>query len=73
MWIVVSTGWVALAAFIAMLVTCVCAYGCEHCLAEKTRTKKDDRLVNFLHRIHKYFVWIAVIAISIHVVLSLTR
>lgn len=70
--LVVLTGWFALFAFAGMLATCICLLACESCLVRRTKNKTDDYLVSAAHRAHKYFVWLAVIAIFVHIVLALT-
>ncbi len=70
--LVAITGWFALFAFAGMLVTCICLLACESCLVRRTKNKADDYLVSTSHKLHKWFVWLAIIAIFIHVVVALT-
>lgn len=72
MTLVILSGWVALVAFIGMLATCICTYGYKCYLAKLTKTKCDDYVVSAMHKAHKWFVWFAVIAIFVHVVLAIT-
>lgn len=66
------SGWIALIAFSGMLLTCICSYGYQCLLARQTKTKCDDYIVSIAHRAHKWFVWLAIIAIFFHVVLAIT-
>jgi len=70
--IVALSGWFALFAFAGMLGTCICVYGYQCYLARRTKTKCDDYVVSVAHKAHKIFVWLAVAAIFVHVVLALT-
>ncbi len=58
--------------FITMLLTCVRTYGYQCSLAKRTKNKCDDYLVSAAHRAHKWFVWFAIIAIFVHVILVIT-
>lgn len=69
--LVVWSGWVALFAFIGMLATCICLYGYQCYIARRTKTKCDDYIVSVTHKAHKWFVWFAVIAIFVHVMLAI--
>lgn len=66
------TGWIALLAFVLMLVTCICLYKPQCRLTRKTKTKCDDYLVSRMHRVHKWFVILAVVAIAVHVIVAVT-
>ena len=66
------SGWIAFGSFLAMFATCICTYGPQCRLARKTKTKCDDYVVSVMHRAHKWFVWLAVIAVFVHVVLAIT-
>lgn len=70
--LVTLSGWMALAAFLGMFATCICTYGCQCRLARRTKTKCDDYVVSAMHRAHKWFVWFAIIAVFVHVVLVMT-
>lgn len=70
--LVILSGWLALIAFLAMLLTCICSYGYQCYLTRRTKTKYDDYIISATHKAHKWFVWLAIIAIFVHLVLALT-